>query len=618
MPKWLVPLIVVGVACGLLVGVGIRSLDRVEAAPASPTAATAVEAQLTESAPSRPASLEELPLGLFLDRASGALVVRDPETVTSLGIGEALGIGNGELTPLSASYRRETERLQEAILERLRTYDLSIISRNDRLDARIYGWFLENLVRGHPFADHAYTVHPFITSYPDALERFLLAVHPIRSERDAVDYVHRLSQIGERYDELIEELKRSEAIGAVPPRFVLEETLSELRRAAGLAPTASPFYTGFVAKLVGLDLPESRREELASSAVDRIEHVVLPAYERLVAYLEGLVERAPEEGGVWRHVDGDAYYAYLLRAYTTTDLDAEEIHTIGLAEVDRIRAEIDAAAETLGLDPDLSLVDLYAQLAVETGSVSGEETRSLCERLLAEIEERIEPAFLRTPRQGLVVVSGGKDAFYTPGTLDGSRPGLFYAPTDVASPRYEIPTMVYHEGIPGHHFQISTAYETPMAAYRSSLSFTAYAEGWALYAERLVWELGAYGDDPAGDLGRLQAEILRAVRLVVDTGIHATGWTYEEAVDYMIENTGFDEAFVRDEVVRYIVLPGQATAYKIGMLKFLELRARAERALGERFNLAAFHDALLREGSVPLPILEELVDEYIDRTNDGA
>lgn len=215
------------------------------------------------------------------------------------------------------------------------------------------------------------------------------------------------------------------------------------------------------------------------------------------------------------------------------------------------------------------------------------------------------------PRQGLVVVSGSANAFYSPGTLDGSRPGLFYAPTEVDTPRHEIPTLTYHEAIPGHHFQIATAHEAEIAIYRSGLSFTAYAEGWALYAERLAWELGAYDNDPAGDLGRLQAEIFRAARLVVDTGIHAHRWTYEQAVEYLLENTGLDEAFVRSEVVRYIVLPGQATAYKIGMLKFLELRERARAALGDVFELAAFHDRVLREGSVPLEILEELVDGYI-------
>jgi len=606
MSKWLVPLVVVGLVGVLLFGASIRSPRSPDV---SPTAAPAAE-EVEEAPYALPPSWDGLPLGAFLERASGALVVRNPETVTSLGLGDVLGIGNGELTPLGRSYARETERLQAAVVERLRTYDLASASTVDRLDAEVYGWFLENLVAGHPFADHAYTVHPFITSYPQTLERFLVATHPIRSDRDAADYLRRLSQVSRRFDELIANSERSAAIGAIPPRFVLEQTIEELRQSANVDPTASPLYTAFASKFADLDLARPRREDLAEQAADEIERSVLPAYRRLLAHIEDLVERASEEGGVWRHVNGDAYYAYLLRTYTTTDLTADEIHRIGLDEVARIRAEIADVAAAAGLDPESPLVDLYAELADREGSVSGEEARALCEGLLDGISARVEPVFRRMPNEGLVVVSGSSSAFYSPGSLDGSRPGLFYAPTEVDTPRHEIPTLTYHEAIPGHHFQIATAHEAEIAIYRSGLSFTAYAEGWALYAERLAWELGAYDDDPAGDLGRLQAEIFRAARLVVDTGIHAHRWTYEQAVEYLHENTGLDEAFVRSEVVRYIVLPGQATAYKIGMLKILELRERAEAALGDAFELARFHDRVLREGSVPLGILEALIDDY--------
>jgi len=620
MSKWLVPLILVGVLAGVLLGLSIWRRDlgpgavlTLEASDeGKPAVAISPEPEVMETAAALPPEWIGLPVGRFLEQASGALVARNPETVTHLGIGAMLGIGNSQLTPLDPAYTLETHGLEAAVLEHLQSYDLSQVPASERLDARVYGWYLESTVDGHRFADHDYTVHPFITSYPQSLERFLVAIHPLRSDRDAVDYVERLSQVGDRFDELIAGEERSEAIGAIPPRFILEQVLDELREAASSVPTASAFYAAFAERTQDLQWASARRDEFLERVENEVADSVLPAYRRLVAHVERLVERASDEGGVWRHENGEAYYAHLLRTYTTTDQTAEEIHQIGLAEVARIRAQVADLAQALGLDPGLSLVNLYAHLADREGTVTGEETRTMCEGLLDEISRRVAPAFLRKPdAKGLVVVAGSEDAFYTPGSLDGSRPGLFYAPTAVETPRHEIPTLTYHEAIPGHYFQHSVAAGADIAIYRTGLSFTAYAEGWALYAERLAWELGAYEKDPEGDLGRLQAELFRAARLVVDTGIHAMRWTYEQAVEYMLENTGLEEDFVRREVVRYIVLPGQATAYKVGMLKILELRRRAETMLGSAFDLAEFHDRLLREGSVPLGILEELVDAYI-------
>ena len=606
MSKWLVPLLIASVLCGLSVGLFLRSPFPEETKIAEtipPTPAQDIDL---------PTAWTTLPVNEFLEQASGALVTRSPEDVTSLGLGDALGVGDGNLAPLSPAYVGETQALEAATASHIHTYDLTEVPTAERLSARVFGRYVDDLVDGHPFADHDYTVHSFITSYPQSLERFLTATHPIRSEQNAADYVQRLSQIEARYAELIEGLRRSESIGAIPPQFILEGTLGELRGMADVTPKSSPLYSVFESKLSALSsLPTKRRNEFLAQAEALIESSILPAYDRLTDYVSGLIERAPDEGGVWRHTNGSAYYAYLLHRYTTTHLTAEEIHEIGLAEVDRLRAEIREGATALNHDSELTLTDLYALVTEEAGTLSGEETRDYCESLLDEIADRISPAFIRMPQQELVVVSGSAAAFYSPGSLDGSRPGLFYAPTEGKRPRYRLPTATYHEAIPGHHFQIALAHEVDIPVYRSGLSFTAFAEGWALYAERLAWEFGAYDTDPYGNLGRLQDEIFRAVRLVVDTGIHALRWSYENAVEYMVENTGLDEQYVRDQVVRYIVVPGQATAYKIGMLKFLELRWRTETALGSAFDLAEFHDRLLKEGSVPLDILEEFVDAYI-------
>ena len=608
MTKWLVPLLVLGVLAGVLLFAPSRT-----DAPDEVSAGT--QSVPVDSTYALPARWDDLSVGAFLSEASGVLVIRYPETVTSLGLGDLIGIGDGDLMPLTVAYRNETQALEAAVVDRLATYDLDAASEADRLSADVYGRFLESSVAGHPFADREYTVSPSLTSYPQSLERFLTTTHPIATERNALDYLQRLSQIETRYAELIDGLERSAAIGAVPPRFLVEATVGILRDMASVSPTTCPLYATFEERLAAVtSISETRKAELLSQAETLIGTSVLPAYERLADYVTDLAGRAPYEDGVWKMEDGDAYYAYLLNYYTTTDLAADEIHEIGLAEVDRIQAEIRDVATSLGYDTSLSMAEIFARAREESRSVTGEETVTACEEIVERIEGRVASVFHRFPNQGLEVVAGDASAFYSPGSLDGTRPGLFYAPAGIETARYRLPTLVHHEAIPGHHFQISFAHEVDIPLYRAGLSFTAYAEGWALYAERLAWELGAYDDDPYGNLGRLQDELFRASRLVVDTGIHAKRWTFQQAVDSMVESTGLALEYVQGQISRYILLPGQATAYKIGMLKFIELRERAEAQLEERFDLADFHDVVLREGSVPLDVLEELVDAYIAET----
>ena len=608
MTKWLVPLLVLGVLAGVLLFAPSRT-----DAPDEVSAGT--QSVPVDSTYALPARWDDLSVGAFLSEASGVLVIRYPETVTSLGLGDLIGIGDGDLMPLTVAYRNETQALEAAVVDRLATYDLDAASEADRLSADVYGRFLESSVAGHPFADREYTVSPSLTSYPQSLERFLTTTHPIATERNALDYLQRLSQIETRYAELIDGLERSAAIGAVPPRFLVEATVGILRDMASVSPTTCPLYATFEERLAAVtSISETRKAELLSQAETLIGTSVLPAYERLADYVTDLAGRAPYEDGVWKMEDGDAYYAYLLNYYTTTDLAADEIHEIGLAEVDRIQAEIRDVATSLGYDTSLSMAEIFARARDESGSVTGEETVTACEEIVERIEGRVASVFHRFPNQGLEVVAGDASAFYSPGSLDGTRPGLFYAPAGIETARYRLPTLVHHEAIPGHHFQISFAHEVDIPLYRAGLSFTAYAEGWALYAERLAWELGAYDDDPYGSLGRLQDELFRASRLVVDTGIHAKRWTFQQAVDSMVESTGLALEYVQGQISRYILLPGQATAYKIGMLKFIELRERAEAQLEEWFDLADFHDVVLREGSVPLDVLEELVDAYIAET----
>jgi uncharacterized protein (DUF885 family) len=436
----------------------------------------------------------------------------------------------------------------------------------------------------------------------------------LRTQANASDYISRLGQIALRFDEIIVRMEDSEALAATPPAFILEKAARVLQQKAALEPEETSYYTTFVDRLSSVrSIGEQDKRALTIEVSNIVRDSVLSAYGRLAAFVAAQAQRADDAIGVWRHEGGADYYAHRLRKYTTTGLTAAQIHALGLAEVARIRAEILDIAEDLSLEAGDDLHSLFEGLTQRAGTVTGQETVLACQELIAEIVGLVQPVFHSWPSADIVIVEGGTSAFFSPGSLDGARPGMFYAPAAREQPLFALSTLTYHEAIPGHGLQTAIAYAADIPTYRAGLGFTAYAEGWALYGERLAWEMGAYENDAYGNLGRLQAEIFRAARLVVDTGIHALRWTTEQAVAYLQENTGFDEAFVRQEIERYIVDPGQATAYKIGMLKMIELRDRCESELGDAFDLADFHQTVLEEGDVPLSILEELVAAYIAR-----
>lgn len=573
------------------------------------------DAAVSATSQETPTLQPDRPLEELLNEASLAVVLRFPETITHLGIGDLIGVRDDALTPVSRAYELETMALLESLLEELDRYDLSTVDPSDALSARVYGWYLEDLLESHRFSAHDYPINSHISSYPTVIEHFLARVHPMQTLTNAEDYISRLQQLSTEFDGMIARLDESEQIGAMPPAFILRKAAESILDTAETPVSEMVLYATFVNKLGSIPtIPDPTKRALEGEAVDIVQSSVIPAYLRLAEYVSSLAERAGDEIGVWRHDDGAEYYAHRLRKYTTTNLSADEIYDLGLAEVDRIQAEILEATEGVGLNVQADLQSLFEQVTEISGVVSGRQTVEACQQLINGITELVRPVFLNWPDADILVVEGQMSAFFSPGSLDGSRPGMFYAPAAREEPLFSLPTLTYHEAIPGHGLQTAFAYAADIPVYRAGLGFTAYAEGWALYAERLAWEMGAYEDDAYGNLGRLQAELFRAARLVVDTGIHAKQWTYDQAVDYLRENTGLDEEFVRQEIERYIVLPGQATAYKIGMLKMLELRDRAQRELGDAFDLATFHQAILEEGDVPLLILEELVDAYIERS----
>jgi uncharacterized protein (DUF885 family)/WD40 repeat protein len=560
------------------------------------------------------ASLQGLSLDEFLDESFKLLLLRDPEWVTSEGLAQRFGVGNDQLTDISDAHLRETQQLQAAILDMLRQYDRESLTPEQQISYDVYEWYLDDLVRGQEFMYYDYPVTHFTTGVQYQLIQFFTDLHPIASHQDAEGYVKCLHQVDEKFDGLIEGLRLREEAGIIIPQFIFPWFMHDIHTLAHDQPRYTPFYTTFENKLADLEeLSSEDKQALLAAAEEAIEDSVIPGFANLENTLQHLQPLAPTDAGVWQFPNGDAYYGYILHHHTTTDLTPDEIHELGLGELDRVHTEMRAIADELGYPQDISIPDLYRRVARESGSVSGRQVAETYEAIIKEAEQRLDTAFDIRPKADVVVIAGPQGDYYVSASLDGSRPGAFYARTDGGSTeQFGMPTLAYHEAVPGHHFQIAIAQESDLPLFRNVILFTGYAEGWALYAEQLAYELGWYEDDPHGNLGRLQAQAFRAARLVVDTGIHTQGWTFDQAHDFMIQNTGLDPGYLQFEVSRYITWPGQATAYMVGMLKIMELRQKAIDQLGAQFDLKEFHRVVLSNGSMPLEVLEQVVDNYIE------
>jgi len=431
-------------------------------------------------------------------------------------------------------------------------------------------------------------------------------------------------------------------MGIIPPRFVIDRVLNEMKGFTGQGQPKielekgdddpihkNILYANFKDKIDTLKaLSDADKKELNDRVEVEMRATVFPAYQKLINYFTVLREKANDDDGVWKFPDGDKFYRYMLKQNTTVSLDPEEIHNIGLSEVSRVEKEMREILISQGYkDTTKTIGEVVQSLNKEERFLypNDDEGRkqALAEynRLLDDISNNLDSAFDVRPKASLEVKrvpafkeEGSAGAYYSGPPVDKSRGGTFYVNLRDMHEivKFGMKTLAYHEGIPGHHFQIAIQSElenVPM--FRNILGFTSYAEGWALYSERVAWELGFYKNDPFGNLGRLQAEMFRSVRLVVDTGIHHKRWTRQQAIDYMVSKTGMPVSEVTTEIERYIVMPGQACAYKIGMLKILALREKAKTALGDTFDIRKFHNVVLKNGSVPLDVLESIVDEYI-------
>ncbi len=564
----------------------------------------------------------------FFNRAFIQYIWDKPEMLTSMGILESLGMNghNAEWNDNSqAASERDFEFLRQ-IMATVAEYDEDELTEDEMLSVEVLKELLGNPEDDWRFRHHNYPVNQLF-GLQNSIPRFLDTFHRVNTSEDAEHYISRLSKIGIKMDQNMEGIRIREEKGIIPPAFVIEKSVVIMRDFIATPAEENVLYESFKGKLEKADeISEREREAFLASAKAEIENVVYPAYQGYINYFSELSAKANDDDGVWKLPDGEAFYNYALRGHTTTEMTANEIHAIGLAEVDRIQSEMLEIFASEGYDTSLGVKALFDELAEEERFYYPDTDEGRAQILedyatiIEEIEEGIAGAFNIKPRAGIVVKrvpefseQTAPGAYYNKPSRDGSRPGTFYANLfDIkATPRYGMRTLAYHEGVPGHHFQLAIQTELEgIPEFRKETGFTAYSEGWALYAEQLAWEMG-FQTDPYDNLGRLQAELFRAVRLVVDTGIHAKRWTRQEAIDYMLANTGIAESDVVSEIERYIVMPGQATAYKVGMMELLRLRSEAEQALGDKFDIRDFHDVVLKNGALPLTALRELVMKYI-------
>ncbi|MEM7084416.1 MAG: DUF885 domain-containing protein [Pseudomonadota bacterium] len=608
---WLFGKQITALACVLLV---VHSCGGGSPAPgpAPPVSPPPPVSSQTDSEKLRDA-LQGLPLNAFYDASFDALAKRSPESYVSFGLpGE---LDDVSLNNLDERYLNETFEMIDVVRELLDTFDREALLDDEKIHYDVYRWYLDDEAARRPFRYHRYFATYFFFGFHNSTQRFLTEVHPLGTEQDALDYIERLGLVGVKFDQAMQLMDEQARRGIVEPIPSLTISRSQVSQLRSLAPASHPYYTGFFRVLNAVpSLNAQRRSELQTRARDAVAEVVIPAYQRLFDKIHEHINMAPESIGVGQFPDGEAYYQWALKHHTTTDLTAQQVHDLGVSELQRIRHEMRLLFDELAYPQDETLAELFERVANDGGIVPADQVQARYESLIEFARSRLNEAFDVFPQFDVVVEAdpfGG--GYYIRPSLDGSRPGAFYAGTS-ERPYYDMPTLTFHEALPGHHTQIALALEQDSPLFRKVLTFTGFVEGWALYAERLAYELGWYADDRYGDLGRLQFEALRAARLVMDTGIHDLGWSLDEARQFNEDNVGWSTSASQGAALRYSVYTGQATAYYVGMLQILDERQRAMDELGPLFDLTAFHRAVLMGGAVPLTVLPSVVDRYIQET----
>ena len=582
---------------------------------------------------------EDAAMLAMAERHARAVLAASPEAATSLGLGEDVA-GEGYLSRLgdySPLARDEAAAMNARFLQELSGIDRDALSGTAAVTYDVLRDSYRTAAARGGFAYGDGAVFGSAPPYPVTqlsgphigLPRLMLTEQPVETPEHLDAYVARLSEIGRALDETREAVLQDAENGVVPPAFALRKAAASIDGLTAPDPADHPMTRRLAKAADEADLTGAERGALKARATAAMADTVYPAYARLAEALRGLIPQAGEEAGVHRLDGGAEFYQHALDGYGAGGRTPAEIHALGLAEVERISARMNAIMDGLEATKDVSGTagERFAALANDP-TMTYPNTDAAKEALLASLREQVSAIqalapdwFATLPPQPVEVAripvyeqDSAPGGYYTSPSLDGARPGTYWINLkDTADwPRYTLKTLTYHEAVPGHHFQIALQQDVAdMPLLRKMMYLSEFGEGWALYAEEVADEMGMYEDDPLGRLGKLQSELFRAARLVVDTGLHDLAWTREEAIDWMTKTTGETRASVEREVERYSVWPGQATSYKLGQLKILELRERAEAALGERFDIKAFHDVILLDGAMPLPVLEAKVDAWI-------
>jgi len=523
-----------------------------------------------------------------------------------------------QLTPQTLSWKRDRIQRARQGLAELRKFNRASLTETQRISAELMEWQLDEVIREEPFFDYTFPLDQMNGANVGLVETMTVR-HPLLTERDAENYVAALGEVRARMEEAIAEARRLETQKIIPPKFILQATVKQMQGFSDPSPGQNPFVTAFDDKMAAIKtLPEAKRQQLRAAAEKVVGEGIYPAWKKAIALLESQSAKATDDAGVWRLKGGAEAYEYFLHRFTTTNLTAAEIHEIGLKQVQTIESQMDALLRKLGRT-DGSVRDRAEKLKVDLRypNPTSEESRAQIMRdidgILADALKRSALLFDLRPKSPIIAQpfprfrEANAAANYNAPAPDGSRPGTFQFPRRIDNmTKFGLRSIVYHETVPGHHFQVALQVEDKnlprFRQIRALGGISAMSEGWGLYAERLAAESGWYGDDVEGLLGQLYYELFRARRLVVDTGLHAMKWTRQQGIDFGIEAS---------EVERYAVFPGQACSYMIGELKIIELREKAKKALGDKFSLREFHNVVLRTGTVPLDLLSRQVDAYI-------
>ncbi|MBN8694927.1 MAG: DUF885 domain-containing protein [Bacteroidetes bacterium] len=564
----------------------------------------------------------------FFDRAFDRDVDMSPMRQSILGIKKDYD----KWDDISDAFEQKKLELTKNYLDSLKQINVDALDEQGKISYRLFENDLKERIDMFKWRFHEYPVNQMGGLHTE-IPVFLINIHTVENKKEAEDYISRLQKVDALFAQLLDNLKQSEVKNVIPPKFVFPYVLNDCKNVISGAPfekgkAAGTILEDITAKVNKLnDVDEAGKKELIKKAEDALLSSVKPAYEKLIAYWTELEKKATTDDGAWKFPEGDAFYDAALKQTTTTDLTADQIHELGLKEVARIHDEMRVIMKKVNFKSD-NLKEFFDFMRTDKqfyypNTAEGKEAyRVKAVQIIDSMKGKLDGLFITKPKADCVVMpveafreksAGG--AFYEEPAIDGSRPGRYYINLYNMADQaiYQMEALAYHEGIPGHHMQIAIAQELQsVPKFRKFGGNTAYVEGWALYSELVPKELGFYSD-PYSDFGRLAMELFRAARLVVDTGIHRKKWSREKALAYFNENTPNPEGDNKKEIERYIVWPSQATGYKIGMIKILELRENAKKKLAGKFDIREFHDVVLTSGPVPMNVLEEMVNAWVDK-----